>query len=668
MSSFKLAAQIIMSKVPIVDAKRKSVESAPSVATKREPPSTMDNAHRHRKKGPQNPGKDLTMKEKTTIFTTLEQHHPITAGDKTGEPIPSAAELYKSTNLKPDVDLAWSSTACFDNSALFLVRDGWLDKYDLRSLAQVDPHYEALVTSVPALTNIDFSTLRNERLDYSTQKVINPERVIKLTACAVHFGLDFGLVVRYINDETTAKHRDPVQVEQAIGPHVDPADMAQIVRILTKGCPAQLKFELPKDHKMRMLRRGNQKSILDHDKEIRETMNKEEKHSHIVPFLPFVCRFANTAQCVPQGMILKIGSDPRIVWDGSTKLEPDDIVMNDHVPLDSEAPITFGRCKGNYIAHIYNTRASYPHDDIDLAAADIKCAHRYPRVAPDLAAAFGFLIQGMYFFISTAMVFGSIISASSWEPFRRAIEVMTSVYSLRHDLVEKHTGLLSLVVLEPPSPPGTTFVRATICPIVTGVIDETGNQMPIPNFIYVDDCLLACVRAYTTRMLAGCIEAIFVVLGFPNLKVRQSHLAMNKWIGTHVGHRVVQIGLVFDSRKMTVGMTAEYLHSVWSILNDEWKVGATQFSLQNIVTLAGKLARLGEAAPWIYHLMSHIYASIAFALRYNETFLMNENGAFRSLIGKIKALRLMPKVKQDLEHMNFYVKKGVNLSHPCGST
>ena len=75
------------------------------------------------------------------------------------------------------------------------------------------------------------------------------------------------------------------------------------------------------------------------------------------------------------------------------------------------------------------------------------------------------------------------------------------------------------------------------------------------------------------------------------------------------------------------------------------------------MTLAGKLARLGEAAPWIYHLMSHIYASIAFALRYNETFLMNENGAFRSLIGKIKALRLMPKVKQDLEHMNFYVKK-----------
>ena len=40
--------------------------------------------------------------------------------------------------------------------------------------------------------------------------------------------------------------------------------------------------------------------------------------------------------------MLKIGSDPHIVWDGSTKLEPDDVVMNDNVPLDLEVPTTFG--------------------------------------------------------------------------------------------------------------------------------------------------------------------------------------------------------------------------------------------------------------------------------------------------------------------------------------
>ena len=55
------------------------------------------------------------------------------------------------------------------------------------------------------------------------------------------------------------------------------------------------------------------------------------------------------------------------------------------------------------------------------------------------------------------------------------------------------------------------------------------------------------MQTYTLRLLAACIETIFVVLGFPDDRVRHSHLAMNKWVGMHVGHRVVQIGLTFDS-------------------------------------------------------------------------------------------------------------------------
>ena len=88
------------------------------------------------------------------------------------------------------------------------------------------------------------------------------------------------------------------------------------------------------------------------------------------------------------------------------------------------------------------------------------------------------------------------------------------------------------------------------------------------------------------------------------------------------------------------------------------------------MTLAGKLARLVEAAPWVYHLMPHIYASIAFALCANETFLLNENAPFRALVNTIKSLRLFPKGKQDVEHLNFYVKKAVekSSSHLCGST
>jgi len=44
------------------------------------------------------------------------------------------------------------------------------------------------------------------------------------------------------------------------------------------------------------------------------------------------------------------------------------------------------------------------------------------------------------------MAFGSNTSASSWEPFRRAIQTLIPVLSMRTDLVEIHEGLLDMLV------------------------------------------------------------------------------------------------------------------------------------------------------------------------------------------------------------------------------
>ena len=103
------------------------------------------------------------------------------------------------------------------------------------------------------------------------------------------------------------------------------------------------------------------------------------------------------------------------------------------------------------------------------------------------------MIAGMYYFITTAMVFGSRVSATSWEPFRQTIEVTTKVFSLRFDLVEKHKVYLDLVIIEPPTLAGTTFTLAVKCQLNPGVLDQQGDQKPIPNYIYVDNCLLACI-------------------------------------------------------------------------------------------------------------------------------------------------------------------------------
>ena len=42
-----------------------------------------------------------------------------------------------------------------------------------------------------------------------------------------------------------------------------------------------------------------------------------------------------------QGMVTK-DDKGKIVWDGSTKFEPLDVVMNDYTSVDNEHEVTFG--------------------------------------------------------------------------------------------------------------------------------------------------------------------------------------------------------------------------------------------------------------------------------------------------------------------------------------
>ena len=58
--------------------------------------------------------------------------------------------------------------------------------------------------------------------------------------------------------------------------------------------------------------------------------------------------------------MFKEGNNPRLVWDGTTKLDKDDVVTNDYVPTVNEPPIAFGQTLRNFFTHLYNARVSYP--------------------------------------------------------------------------------------------------------------------------------------------------------------------------------------------------------------------------------------------------------------------------------------------------------------------
>jgi hypothetical protein len=120
-------------------------------------------------------------------------------------------------------------------------------------------------------------------------------------------------------------------------------------------------------------------------------------------------------------------------------------VLNEYTSAEFEADIDFGNAKMNLLIRIYNWRISYPRMIIFLALADITACFRFPRIHADLTGAFGFMAEILYF-LATCMVFGSNASASSWEPFRKAIQSLIPVYSMRPDLISKHKTLLDMLV------------------------------------------------------------------------------------------------------------------------------------------------------------------------------------------------------------------------------
>jgi hypothetical protein len=176
---------------------------------------------------------------------------------------------------------------------------------------------------------------------------------------------------------------------------------------------------------------------------------------------------------------------------------------------------------------IYNTRIN-PTLTILLAMADVKACFRFPCIHADLTGAFSFLAGG-YYNLATAMVFGSTASASSWEPFHRAIQALTVVYGHRRDLIKKHKIFLNMISWAPfdPSP---DLTKAVPYSFNTGVINDQGTKVPLPARIYVDDALtLTTSKESMEQVLASLIKAIFAVMGGSDTSVCQCSLAMDKW-------------------------------------------------------------------------------------------------------------------------------------------
>ncbi len=79
--------------------------------------------------------------------------------------------------------------------------------------------------------------------------------------------------------------------------------------------------------------------------------------------------------------------------------------------------------------------------------------------------------------------------------------------------------------------------------------------------------------------------------------------------------------------------------------------------------LTGKLARLAKGANWVFHLLSHSYLSIAYALSKNKRLLTESSAEFQDIVLAIQTNAFITPSKDLARHTSFAMKRAAKLTH-----
>ena len=259
-------------------------------------------------------------------------------------------------------------------------------------------------------------------------------------------------------------------------------------------------------------------------------MNKEERNKYVGVLPSWIERFVPHLHFTPQGLLIKPRKNDRLVFDASHRVTAESACVNDFTSPDNEIQLEYGTALRRHLTRIYNLRITYPLEEILLFDDDASGAFRHVKYHPDIAGAYAFIINGILY-LPLGTVFGSNVSSHNWEVF--AISRARLAEWLQHqphisDIVEKHKALLDLIQFPKDVFCSSTFIAATPDVINNGVTTASGRRATL-NAMYVDDNLMADTWHYHRPALAVSVEALFIILGQPEERLRKSPLSMDKY-------------------------------------------------------------------------------------------------------------------------------------------
>ncbi len=117
------------------------------------------------------------------------------------------------------------------------------------------------------------------------------------------------------------------------------------------------------------------------------------------------------------------------------------------------------------------------------------------------------------------------------------------------------------------------------------------------------------------------------------------------------------LGLVIETNRMTVSVPDDYIQNIRLLIDSTWHTHRQQFTVKEAQGLTGKLGHLTKGANWVFHLVTHLYASIAYALSENKRFLEDSSPEFQTLIKSLRSGYFFYNFKDQICHISFTIKR-----------
>jgi hypothetical protein len=121
--------------------------------------------------------------------------------------------------------------------------------------------------------------------------------------------------------------------------------------------------------------------------------------------------------------------------------------------------------------------------------------------------------------------------------------------------------------------------------------------------------------------------------------------------------------LIIDTNRLTIAIPSKYLQEVLDQLNSTWHPNQHCFKVSEAQKLTGKLAPLAKGADWVFHLHSHLYLSIAYALSENKRLLTESSAEFQDIVLAIQTNAFITPCKDLAWHTSFAMKRAAKLTH-----